>query len=131
MIKWLAAISLLSTVSCLENGSEKQLPDLSNYTKETDLMLKVCEKLASESNAKTLHKVSVSTQTSRMINCRDFNGECDQYLGFLSAAIRHAQDEILTDIETSDLEARVEKLRASIAEGKMKIKRQNPKGGEK
>ena len=103
------------------------MPDLEAYSKETDLMKKVCGKLSVEPNPKTLHKVAVSTQTSRMINCRDFNGECDQYLGFLSAAIRFSRDEVLTEIEKSDLQARVEKLNSLIAEGKMKIKRAQPK----
>lgn len=119
--------SLLVLTSCLENQTEKKVPDLDAYTKQTDLMKKVCEKLSVESNPKTLHKVAVSTQTSRMINCRDFNGECDQYLGFLSAAIRFSQDEVLTDIEKSDLQARVEKLNSTIAQGKMKIKKSRPK----
>lgn len=116
-------ILCLFLVSCLESETDKSLPDIASFTKETDLMIRVCSKLASESDAKVLHKAAVATQKSRMINCRDFNGECDQYLGFLSAAIRLSEDNELTEVETSDLEARVDQLKKVILEGKARIRK--------
>ena len=86
-------------------------------------MLKISGKLASENNGQRLHKVAVATQTSRIINCMDFNGECNQYLAFLSAAVRHSQDGELTDLESSDLEERVVQLKSAIVEGRAKIKK--------
>lgn len=94
------------------------------YKKDGLLMINICQKFANEQDIKKLHKAAVSTQEARVINCRDYNGECTQYLNFLKIAIEYSKDGILTLPEESDLKSRVQQLKNTIEEGKFKLAQQ-------
>ncbi|MCB0392652.1 MAG: hypothetical protein KDD58_15285 [Bdellovibrionales bacterium] len=110
----------LYLVSCQQQT--KPLPTYDKYNKDTQLMINICNKLSKESDAKTLHKIAVSTLQARVVSCSDYFGECNQYGKFLSLAAELSKDQILTDLDRQELNNALRDLETKVRQGKARLK---------
>jgi hypothetical protein len=110
------AILILFLASCTE--SKPPLPSKEKYFSDTDLMIKICSKFYQETDASKLHKVAVATQSSRVISCENYFGECNLYGDFLALAISVSKDNELSAEDRNELRLELDKLKLAIQNGR-------------
>lgn len=108
-------------------ASAKYVPDEKAYAEDTKLMINICNKFAEEPDAKALHKAVVSTQYARVINCLDYNNECNLYGKFLSLATRVSADDDISSAERIEMRTKLEELKAAISAGRIKLSKEHQK----
>jgi hypothetical protein len=105
--------------------SAKYVPDEKAYAEDTKLMINICNKFAEEPDAKALHKAVVATQYARVINCMDYNNECNLYGKFLSLATRVSADDDISSAERIEMRAKLDELKAAISAGRIKLNKEH------
>ena len=109
----------LGFIACTKD--KKRIPEISQYSRQTNLILGVCGKFAQETDIKRLHSAAIATLQSRLVTCSDFNGECSKYGHFVSTVIKDSKDGVMTPSERKDLQDRLKDIQNSIAAGKKMI----------
>ena len=84
-------------------------------------MIKICEKLSRESNAKTLNRVADSTFKSRVVSCFDYVGECNKYGKFLTEAVNLSKDGVLSSDDVTKLRSSCSSIKAKVKIGRKKL----------
>ncbi len=104
-------------------AQQKPTPSLDKYSSETQMMTNICQKFATEPDAQKLHKAAVATQSSRVIACADYNGECELYGKCLALVISASADGNVSGEEQSKINQTLSELRKSIKEGLKQLRK--------
>lgn len=96
-------------------------PTEADYARDTKLMVNICERFAHEKDAKALHKAAVATAYARVVNCLDYNNECNLYGQFLTLTTNVSKDGSITSEERIQMRKHLDELKTAVSDGKIKL----------
>jgi hypothetical protein len=106
-------------IGCTEES--KNLPNESTYISDSALLVKTSDKFANESDVQKLRQVAIAMESTRTLNCENYNNECTLFAEFLSMAIRLTAKGTLSADERKSLQDKATEIRSAVEEGKRKL----------
>ena len=115
---------LIFLLSCTPKAyTEKPKITLTDYKKQSVILVGAVSKLINEESIEKMHQVSSSLRQSRVLTCVGVLNECEVHQELLSKIIQFSKDKKMTMEEHKELRLRLKKLSELLNKAALELSR--------